>query len=143
VTLEFIPPTKRRGMTKARAARIFLDANGICCNCGRQIRQGEQWFVEHVVSLAQGGADDDKNGRPAHTACKAEKDATDAASKAKRDRLVTASWDNGSKPKMQSRGFQKAEKQRRATTALTPKFDGDIMALRADWSPAVLRKEEL
>lgn len=125
--LEFIAPTKRRGMTKARAARIFLDANGICCNCSLQVRQGEQWFVEHVTSLAQGGADDDKNARPAHTRCKAAKDATDAASKAKRDRLVTAGWDNGSKSKMQSRGFAKSAGQRKASSPLTPKFDGDVL----------------
>lgn len=105
--LELIPHTKRRGMTKARAARIFLDANGICANCGQQIRQGEAWFVEHVQSLAQGGADDDKNARPAHTKCKAAKDATDAASKAKRDRLVTAGWEGRPPSKLQSRGFSK------------------------------------
>ena len=128
MSLEFIPPTKRRGMTRARAARIFLDANGICCNCGLQIRQGEQWFVEHVTSLAQGGADDDKNARPAHTRCKAAKDATDAASKAKRDRLVTAGWDNGSKPKMRGAGFRHAAPQHKATSPITPKFDGDIIA---------------
>ena len=127
MTLTFVAPTKRRGMTRARAARIFLDANGICCNCGQQIR-GESWFVEHVESLAQGGADDDKNARPAHVRCKAEKDATDAASKAKRDRLVTASWDRGDKPKLQSRGFPKAPGQKRATSKLAAKFDGDIMA---------------
>jgi 5-methylcytosine-specific restriction protein A len=143
MTLEFIPHTKRTKMNRARAARIFLARNGICFICRHQIRQGDRWYVEHPVPLAQGGSDKDEDLWPAHTACKAEKDATDAASKAKRDRLVTASWDNGGKPKLQSRGFQKAEPQRRATTALTPKFDGDIMALRADWSPAVLRKEEL
>lgn len=113
--LTFIAPTKRRSMTKARAARIFLDANGICANCGVQIRTGEQWFVEHVESLAQGGADDDKNARPAHTKCKPAKDATDAASKAKRDRLVTAGWADRSKPKWQSQGFKKASPQKSAT----------------------------
>lgn len=128
MTLEFIPPTKRRGMTRARAARIFLDANGICTNCGLQIRQGEQWFVEHVTSLAQGGADDDKNARPAHTRCKAAKDATDAASKAKRDRLATAGWDNGGRPKMRGAGFQPAAPQRSATTPPKPKFEFDIIA---------------
>lgn len=106
-------------MTKARAARIFLDANGICCNCSQQIRQGEKWFVEHVESLAQGGADDDKNARPAHTKCKAAKDATDAASKAKRDRLVTAGWDRQQRSKFQSRGFAKAAPQHTATRART------------------------
>lgn len=103
--LQFIAPTKRRSMTKARAARIFLDANGVCCNCGVQIRQGEPWFVEHVDSLAQGGTDDDKNARPAHTKCKAAKDATDAASKAKRDRLITAGWQGKPKHKWASRPF--------------------------------------
>lgn len=103
--LELIPHTKRRSMTKARAARIFLDANGICANCGQQIRQGEAWFVEHVQSLAQGGADDDKNARPAHTKCKAAKDAADAASKAKRDRLVTAGWEGRPASKLQGRPF--------------------------------------
>lgn len=53
MTLQFIAPTKRRSMTKARAARIFLDANGICCNCGLQIRQGEQWFVEHGMNIME------------------------------------------------------------------------------------------
>lgn len=120
MTLQFIAPTKRRGMTKARAARIFLDANGICVNCGLQIRQGEQWFVEHVESLAQGGADDDKNARPAHTRCKAEKDAADAKNKAKRDRIVTAGWQREDRPRsrMQGRGFTKAKPQHTATRPL-------------------------
>ena len=109
--LELIPHTKRRSMTKARAARIFLDANGICANCGQQIRQGEAWFVEHVQSLAQGGADDDKNARPAHTKCKAAKDATDAASKAKRDRSVTAGWADRPASKLRSAPFPKARQK--------------------------------
>ena len=92
MTLEFIPHTKRRGMTKARAARIFLARNGICFTCRQQIRQGQAWFIEHPVAVAQGGSDADADLWPAHTACKAEKDAVDAAAKAKRDRHVTASW---------------------------------------------------
>lgn len=123
--LQFIAPTKRRSMTKARAARIFLDANGICCNCNVQIRQGESWFVEHVESLAQGGADDDKNARPAHTKCKPAKDATDAASKAKRDRLVTAGWEREQprRKSFQSAGFTKAPAQHSATRPLIRKSE--------------------
>jgi len=118
VLVQFIAPTKRRAMTKARAARIFLANNGICCNCGVQIRQGDGWFVEHGQSLALGGADDDVNAKPAHTRCKAEKDATDAAAKAKRDRMVTTGWQREEplrKPKIVSRGFPKFEPQHTAT----------------------------
>lgn len=124
--LEFIAPTKRKAMTKARAARIFLACNGICCNCGQQIRQGEKWFVEHGDSLALGGADDNTNAKPSHTRCKAGKDAVDAAAKAKRDRMVTAGWQREEplrKPKLVSRGFAKAEPQRSATRPITRKLD--------------------
>lgn len=90
--VEFIPHTKRRAMTKARAARIFLARNGICFNCRRQIRQGERWFIEHPEAVAQGGSDRDEDLWPSHYDCKPEKDAADAKAKAKRDRLVTASY---------------------------------------------------
>ena len=105
--LELVPHTKRRGMTKARAAKIFLARNGICFNCRQQIRQGDGWFIEHPDSLAQGGSDADADLWPSHTKCKAAKDATDAASKAKRDRLVTAGWEGRPPSKLQSRGFSK------------------------------------
>lgn len=115
MTLEFIAPTKRRSMTKARAARIFLAHNGKCCNCGQQIRQGDGWFVEHPIPLAQGGADDETNTAPAHTKCKPAKDATDAASKAKRDRIVTAGWDRDKPSQIRSAGFRPRPKQHNAT----------------------------
>ena len=57
--IDFIPHTKRRKMTKARAARIFLARNGICFNCRQQIRQGQAWFIEHPEAIAQGGSDAD------------------------------------------------------------------------------------
>jgi hypothetical protein len=125
--LEFIPHTKRRRMSKARATRIFLARNGICFTCRQQIRQGQPWFIEHPVPIAQGGSDADEDLWPAHTDCKAEKDAVDAAAKAKRDRLVTASLERDALPKMRSAGFRHAPKQRRATARITGKFPGDIM----------------
>jgi hypothetical protein len=115
--LELIPHTKRRKMTKARAAKIKLARNGICFNCGQQIREGQEWFIEHPESLAQGGSDNDDHLWPSHVACKPEKDAADAKSKAKRDRLVTASYrpEGERKPSFQSRGFEKRPPQRTAT----------------------------
>lgn len=123
MTLQLIPHTKRRAMTKARAARIFLAHNGKCCNCGQQIRQGDGWFVEHPIPLAQGGADDETNTAPAHTKCKPAKDATDAASKAKRDRIVTAGWDRDKPSQFQSRGFAVRPKQHSATRPIQRKSE--------------------
>jgi hypothetical protein len=115
MTLELVPHTKRRGMTKARAAKIFLARNGICFNCRQQIRQGDGWFIEHPESLAQGGSDADEDLWPSHTKCKAKKDATDAASKAKRDRIVTAGWADRPASKLRSAPFPSHPKQKTAT----------------------------
>ena len=117
MTLQFIAPTKRRKMSKARAARIFLSRNGICFNCRQQIRAGQRWFIEHPDPVAQGGSDDDADLWPSHVDCKPAKDATDAAAKAKRDRLITASLNRETvRPKIRSAGFRKATPQRRAST---------------------------
>jgi hypothetical protein len=119
MTVEFIPHTKRRRMTRARAARIFLARNGICFNCRRQIRGGEKWFIEHPQAIAQGGSDNDADLWPSHVKnCKAEKDAADAAAKAKRDRLVTASWEpeEGHRFNWGRRSLGRGNQQHTATT---------------------------
>lgn len=123
--LSFIPHTKRRGMTKARAAKIFLARNGICFNCRQQIRQGQAWFIEHPESLAQGGSDDDADLWPSHEKCKAGKDATDAKSKAKRDRLVTSSWkpDGRAPSRLRGQGFPQRIAQRTASRPIVRKSE--------------------
>ena len=119
MTLQFLAATKRRKMTKARAARIFLARNGICFNCRQQIRAGQVWFIEHPVPVAQGGSDDDAGLWPSHVDCKAAKDATDAAAKAKRDRLVTASWQS-EEPRRSSWGRRPLGRGNQQHTATKP-----------------------
>lgn len=121
--LEYVAHTKRRGMTKARAVRIFLARNGMCVTCGQQIRQGQGWFIEHPEALALGGSDNDADLWPAHTKCKAGKDAADAAEKAKRDRLIASSWEDKPRSKFKSRGFPKREPQRTATREIVRKSE--------------------
>ena len=90
--LTYIAPTRRRSMTKARAARIFLAANGICHLCGAQIRDGEQWDVSHDDPLALGGADDDTNAKPAHRKCHKARTKADKGAIAKRNRIATSGY---------------------------------------------------
>jgi hypothetical protein len=119
--LDFIPHTKRRNMTKARAAKIFLARNGICFNCRQQIRAGQAWFIEHPEAIAQGGSDDDADLWPSHNACKAGKDAVDAAVKAKRDRLVTASWKPEHRSTWAKQRLGNGNNQHTATRPLRPR----------------------
>jgi hypothetical protein len=98
--LRFIPPTKRSHMTKARAAKIFLQRNGACWHCHHQIRDGEKWTVEHPDALALGGSDNDADLWPIHaTKCVKEKNASDAAAIAKRNRIVANGYVGDAKPR--------------------------------------------
>ena len=88
----YSPPTQRRTMTKARATRIFVAADGICCVCGCRIRDGEDWEIEHPDELADGGSDDDADLRPVHLRCHRPKTAKARAVRAKRNRIITAGY---------------------------------------------------
>jgi hypothetical protein len=124
--LELIPHTRRRKMTKPRAAKIFLSRNGICFNCGRQIAQfGEPWFIEHPDSVGLGGSDNDEDLWPSHYDCKPEKDAADAKMKAKRDRLVTASYvpEGERRSNWPSQRLGNGNNQRTATRPIVRKAD--------------------
>lgn len=92
MNLTFIPPTERSSMSKARVAKIFLKANGICHLCGKQIRDGERWEISHPDALALGGSDDDADLRPAHERCHELQTKKDQAAIAKRNRIVTTGW---------------------------------------------------
>ena len=131
MSVQYIAPTPRKKIGKREAARLFLLHNGICCNCGLQITTGAGWFIEHVDALVLGGEETDANRRPAHLKCKAAKDASDAAARAKRDTIITKGWAQTERPKMQGRGFAKSKPQHRATEALEPKFEGDILTRKA------------
>lgn len=92
MSLQYIAPNKRGGMTRTKAARIFLREGGICHICGNVVRQGEPYEIEHPTALADGGSDDEADLRVAHVKCHAAKTATETTARARRDRIVTASW---------------------------------------------------
>lgn len=101
--LSFIQPTKRRKMTKARAARIFLREQGRCYLCDRKLRPAaEKYEIEHPNPLALGGSDDDADLRVVCIPCHRAKSKTDAGEKAKRDRIVTQGWTGAKRSSFQN-----------------------------------------
>jgi 5-methylcytosine-specific restriction endonuclease McrA len=80
----------RRSLKRAQKVRIFDRAHGICHVCGGKIHaeRGEAWEVEHVVALADGGADEPWNMAPAHVdPCHKGKTAEESTGRAKVMRL--------------------------------------------------------
>jgi 5-methylcytosine-specific restriction endonuclease McrA len=114
--VDYIAPTKRRPMTKARAAKIFLRENGCCYLCSRKLRVGvDKYQIEHPDPLSLGGSDNDDDLRVVCIECHKPKTAADAAEKARRDRIVASGWSGAAKPKWGSRGFPSRPKQHTAT----------------------------
>lgn len=118
-----VSTTKRRPMTKARRLRIWEAHAGVCVTCKLPIKAGDKWFIEHIRALELGGEDTDENCGPAHTVtCKAVKDAEDhsRAAKAKRAKMKQIGIKDERKPKIQSAGFPKPEKQPKPLTKQLP-----------------------
>ena len=75
--------TRRKSMTPHRRAAIFAKEHGICWQCSRRLRPGDDWSVEHVIALQNGGEDTDDNCRVTCAWCKPGKDRADQATAAK------------------------------------------------------------
>lgn len=113
--------------------RIFEREGGRCHISGRKIMPGEPWDLDHGVALINGGEHRESNLFPALRDKHREKTRADVAEKARTARKRKAHL--GIKPAkrpLQSRGFAKAPGQKRATSPLAAKFDGDILATRRD-----------
>jgi 5-methylcytosine-specific restriction endonuclease McrA len=93
VEQHLITPTKRRSMTKARAAKIFLREQGKCYICGVKLRVSvDPYEIEHPEALSLGGSDNDEDLRVVCLPCHKPKTAQDAAKRAQRNAVVTKTW---------------------------------------------------
>ena len=63
--------------------RVFERCCGKCGECGRKIRPGESWTLEHLVALINGGRNAEGNLGVTCDWCKPNKDARDVAEKSK------------------------------------------------------------
>lgn len=126
VVCEDVGTTTRKRLTPRDVLAAWERTKGVCVTCGERIDGVRQrWFVEHERALENGGSDTPGNRGPAHyDTCKRVKDAADhsAAAKAKRRKRVQLGITAAVKPKIQSRGFTKAEPQRRASKPISKWF---------------------
>lgn len=96
--------------------RVFLRFDGICRECGVKIT-GKRWICDHRIALINGGENRENNLGPIHEACDKTKTAADVAKKSKtyRKAAKNAGIRLSNRPRMQSRGFNRAPPQRSAT----------------------------
>lgn len=82
----------RKSLTTLQRAKLFLEHDGKCCLCKRQIDGvRERWLVEHITALVRGGDNSRTNLAPAHERCAKPKTAEDHKAGAKGKRVYAAS----------------------------------------------------
>lgn len=70
---------KRGSMTPQRMARIFEAAGGRCHRCNRKLGPADDYDIDHLIALENGGTDDDTNLAPCCDWCHTDKTADDHA----------------------------------------------------------------
>lgn len=74
---------KRVRLSEQKTAKLFLERGGCCRECGRKLKPGDDWIVEHITALENGGTNDWDNLGITCTNCKPGKDARDHGEAAK------------------------------------------------------------
>lgn len=78
----------RKRFTVHQKAQIFLAAEGRCHRCTRKLSSGDDWTVEHLVALQNGGTNDVSNMSITCSWCFRPKNAEDAKKAAKGRRVA-------------------------------------------------------
>ena len=88
--------------------RVFEAHGGKCYLSGRKIMAGEEWDVDHVIAICNGGENRESNLAPALKAKHREKTRADVGEKSKVDRIRKKHLGIYPKAKrrIQSRGFK-------------------------------------
>ena len=68
----------RGRMTEQRVLRIYLAHNGRCYMCGLRLTARDDYHIDHVIALENGGTDDDSNLAPCCEGCHSSKTSDDA-----------------------------------------------------------------
>lgn len=84
---EWIGATPDTPVPPRVALRVFEAHGGVCHITGRKIWPGDEWDVEHVLALCNGGENRESNLAPALRSAHRKKTAADRAQKAKDDRV--------------------------------------------------------
>lgn len=99
--------------------RVWDRCEGRCGQCGRKIRPGEGWTLEHLIALINGGKNAEDNLGVTCDWCLPAKNAADVAQKAKTAAVRAKHLGIRPPSKFQSRGFDRHPAQNRATTPLS------------------------
>lgn len=98
--------------------RVFERCGGKCHRCGRKIGPADGWTLEHMIALANGGANSEANLDVTCDWCLPIKNAEDVAIKSKGAKIRARHLGIRHPSRLRGRGFEKAPAQHTATRPL-------------------------
>lgn len=99
--------------------RVFEACGGKCHRCGRKIRTGERWTLEHLLALILGGRNAEDNLGVTCDWCLPIKNAEDQAAKSKAYEVRAKHILPRAPSRLRGQGFQRAAPQRTASKKST------------------------
>jgi len=89
---------------------------------GQPIRPGDEYEIDHIIAICNGGENRESNLAPVLVATHKEKTRRDRKAKQKADNIIKRDYGMKAPParKIQGRGFQKTRKQRPAPAKVLP-----------------------
>ena len=79
----------RKSLSPQKRAKLFMERGGQCHRCTRKVDGSDDWIVEHVLALENGGTNDWSNLDITCSWCKPAKDRQDHGIAAKSRRVCT------------------------------------------------------
>jgi len=103
--------------------RVWDRCEGKCGQCGRKIRPGEGWTLEHLIALINGGRNAEDNLGVTCDWCLPTKNAADVAEKAVTARVKAKHIGIRPPSQMRGPGFRPAPPQNSATRPIVRKSE--------------------
>lgn len=112
--------------------RLYARQNGLCaCGCTRVMSfERDEIDCDHIVPLRDGGPNDETNLQLMLQEHHRGKTRDENIARGEERRHKAKAFASLRKPKLTGPGFRKAAPQRRASTPIPEKFEGDILARR-------------
>lgn len=76
-------------LSEQKTVKLFLERGGCCRECGRKLGPADDWIIEHVIALENGGTNDWDNLGVTCSWCKPKKDAEDHGQAAQQRQKAT------------------------------------------------------
>lgn len=128
--MEWIGKTPEAMPGQTVLLRLYAKQNGICaCGCGQVMNLNrDKVDCDHRIALIDGGENRESNLQLLLHPCHKRKTSAEASARSEERRHKAKAFTALRKPQWSTQRLGSGNQQRRATSPIAPKFEGDVLA---------------